>query len=304
MPGRVLRTAVFVVPLLAAPPTQASRASAEPQLWLATSAEARVFILGFGEARDTSWFSPSIRKAFEQSSSLWLETVGGGAPSSASPADRQAADERMRRLSRESGRTFFDVLEPPVRQRTLSYVADLGINRDSIAMLRPWRAYSSIVSAFFSRRKAEYAPVGVDAVLRDMARGAGKTVGYEFPTGEAFATFMAAMPDKAQSQYIEWLLDFLDDYKQGLNDATESFSWVTGNPGSGPTRSLDRMRVKMPELYQVMQPQRNIWWARKAHELLTTKGTHFIAIGQLHVLGPDGVPRQLERLGIRVERQP
>ena len=69
-------------------------------------------------------------------------------------------------------------------------------------------------------------------------------------------------------------------------------------------RSLDRMRTKTPELYQIMQPQRNSWWARKAYELLATGGTHFLAIGQLHVLGSDGVPRQLERLGVQVESRP
>ncbi|MEO8452563.1 MAG: TraB/GumN family protein, partial [Gemmatimonadota bacterium] len=172
--------------------------------------------------------------------------------------------------------------------------------KDSIQPLRPWRAYYSIVRSFWSKRPVTHNQVDVDAVLGSMARVAGKRVGYEFPSG-AFTTFMALMSDKAQSQYIEWLLDFLDDYKKGRNEPTESFSWIDGDPGDGPTRSLDRMRTKMPDLYQVMQPQRNGWWARKVFELLGTKGTHFVAIGQLHVLGPDGLPRLLERLGVALE---
>jgi len=60
------------------------------------------------------------------------------------------------------------------------------------------------------------------------------------------------------------------------------------------------MRTKTPALYQVMQPRRNLWWARKIDELLATRGTYFIAVGQLHVLGPDGIPRQLEKRGIRL----
>jgi hypothetical protein len=31
----------------------------------------------------------------------------------------------------------------------------------------------------------------------------------------AFARFMTGIPDEAQSQYIEWLLDYFDDYKKG-----------------------------------------------------------------------------------------
>jgi uncharacterized protein YbaP (TraB family) len=53
-----------------------------------------------------------------------------------------------------------------------------------------------------------------------------------------------------------------------------------------------------------MQPQRNLWWARKIDELLKTPGTYFVAVGQLHVMGPDGIPRQLERLGITIEPLP
>ena len=67
---------------------------------------------------------------------------------------------------------------------------------------------------------------------------------------------------------------------------------------------VEYVRTKTPELYQMMQPQRNVWWARKVYDLLASGGTHFVAIGQLHVLGSDGVPRQLERLGIQVESPP
>lgn len=280
---------------------RAEVAAPRPQLWLATSGDARVYVFGFGEAKDTSWLTPSIRRAFEQSSELWLESAGPSEPTNQSPAERRAAAERMKRLGYEPGRTLFDVLEPSVRERTLAYIEELGINQDSIRPMRPWRAYYSIVRAFWSKRPATHNQVDVDAVLGSMARAAEKRVDYEFPNSEPFTTLLALMPDAAQSQYIEWLLDFLDDYKKGRNDPTESFSWIDGDPGDGPTRSLDRMRTKMPDLYQVMQRQRNGWWARKVFELLGTKGTRIVAIGQLHVLGPDGLPRQLERLGVTLE---
>ena len=268
-----------------------------PPFWVATRGEARVFILGFGESRDTSWLTPAVRNALDQSSELWLET---GAPETGDSAARQAASTRMARLAHDSTRSLFDALEPPVRKRTLAYLAELGIDPDSVRTLRPWRAYYAIVSGFYSRRKMAYDPVPVDGTLERMARTAGKTIGYEFPTREAFVTFMAGMSDLEQSQYIEWLLDFLDDYKAGLNGEDETFGWIEGrNP---PLRSLDRMRTRTPALYQVMQPRRNLWWARKIDQLLTTGGTYFVAVGQLHVLGPDGIPQQLEQRGVRLRK--
>jgi len=272
--------------------------SVGPPFWVARRGDAQVFILGFGESRDTSWLTPSIRKAFDQSSELWLETAGPGAPDTLDAGAKRAAAERVEKLARDSTRSLFEALEPTVRERTRAYLAELQINPDSVTALRPWRAYYAIVAGFYAHRKMAYDPVPVDGTLERMARSAGKTVGYEFPTREAFVTFMAGMSDEEQSQYMEWLLDFLDDYKAGLNDDAETFGWIEGR--HPPLRSLDRMRTKTPALYPVLQPRRTPCWARTIDELLATRGTYFIAVGQLHVLGPDGIPRQLEKRGIRL----
>ena len=115
---------------------------------------------------------------------LWLETAGSATPRTQTLVERQTAAERMKRLAHESGRTFFDVLEPSVRRRTSTWLAELEIKRDSVETLRPWRAFGVIVSAFWSTRQMSYTPVPVDAVLREMAQAAGKRIDYEFPTGE------------------------------------------------------------------------------------------------------------------------
>jgi uncharacterized protein YbaP (TraB family) len=45
-----------------------------------------------------------------------------------------------------------------------------------------------------------------------------------------------------------------------------------------------------------MQVQRNAWWAQTIDRLLASGGTHFIGIGQMHTLGPDGISRQLRKV--------
>jgi uncharacterized protein YbaP (TraB family) len=198
----------------------------------------------------------------------------------------------MRQLEHESGRTFFDALQPAVRSRLSTYLETFGIKKESLETLRPWRAYYVIVSAFWAHRQLPYQPVYVDEVLRDAATSQGKSIRYEMPTRLDFARFMAAMPELAQSEYISWLLDYIDDQKSGTNN--DLFDWYSGYPHD--TRSLDRMRAKYPELYRVMQMERNAWWAYKINDLLATGGIYFIGIGELHVLGPDGIPSQLQRL--------
>jgi hypothetical protein len=112
---------------------------------------------------------------------------------------------------------------------------------------------------------------------------------------------MAGMSDRAQSQYLEWQFDFFDDFKKGLYNREELFGWIQGR--RLPFRSLESMRAR-PDLYQAMQPRRNLWWAHKIDELLKIPGTYFVAVGQLHVMGPDGIPSLLERLGLTAEPLP
>lgn len=262
-----------------------------PLFWLATRGKARVFIFGFGDAKDKSWFTPGIETAFRASSDLWLEV---GRVEASDPAAKQADADLVRQLEHESGRTFFDALQPQVRQRTLTFIATLGIKPETIETLRPWRAFYVINGAYWSQHKLPYEEVRVASVLRELATAQGKSIQYEVPSSLDFAQHSAAMSDAAQSQYIEWLLDFLDEHSKGLD--SQPFQWISGQPAANQ-RSLDRMRA-MPDLYQAMQVQRNTWWAKKIGELLATDSTHFIGIGQLHILGPDGIPRQLLRLKV------
>jgi uncharacterized protein len=248
---------------------------------------ARVFVLGFGGARDESWATPQVRRAFRASSDLWLEVSHdpGSEPDAASKREQLTHDPE--------GRSFFDVLEPDVRARAIEQCAQLGIATEQISKQRPWSAFYTINGAYWSQHKASFEQSYPDETLMKWAKEEGKTTRYETPNQLEFARFMAGMPDAAQSQYIAFLLDFLDDEAAGRNRG--EFDWIHGDTTAGE-RAVDRMRTRTPDLYRIMQVQRNAWWAQTIDRLLTTGGTHFIGIGQMHVLGPDGIPAQLQRL--------
>jgi uncharacterized protein YbaP (TraB family) len=258
-----------------------------PHFYQVSRKNGRVFLLGFGEATDDSWFSPRLQKALDDSSSLWLENGNQGTAT----AETKSKIERLGHQSR--GRTFFDELEPRVRDRTATYMRELGIQADALEGLRPWRAYYAIVNAFYANRRPSGIPLLPDKMLAERSAAGGKPIFYEMPTALSFAEFMAGMSSIAQSQYIEWLLDYLDDVKAGRVIELD-LKWTHGD-FAAETRSLDRMRTRMPALYRVMQLQRNAWWARKINALLTTGQTHFVAVGNLHAMGPDGIPAQLIR---------
>ena len=255
-------------------------------LRLFSRGHARVFVLGFGDARDESWATPQLRRAFESSADLWLEVSHdrGAEPDAAAKREQLAHDA--------TGRTFFEVLEPDVRARARDYCAQLDIPLDKIEAQRPWSAFYTINGAYWSRHKPSFEPRSPDESLSTWAREQGKPIRYEMPSQLDFARFMAAMPDAAQSQYIRFLLDFLDDQSAGRT--VDDFGWIRGDNRVGE-RAVERMRSRTPDLYRIMQVQRNSWWARTIDGLLDAGGTHFIGIGQMHMLGPDGIPARLRK---------
>jgi uncharacterized protein YbaP (TraB family) len=265
-----------------------------PLLYLVSRGRARVFILGFGEAKDETWATATVRGAFQASSELWLEV-------SHEPGSESDATSKREQLTHDSGgRTFFEVLEPDVRARAMQYCEKLGIDTEQIERQRPWSAFYTINGAYWSQNSSAFEQRYPDATLMKLATDEGKPIRYEMSSQLEFARYMAAMSDAAQSQYIKFLLDFLDDQSAGRNQA--EFGWIGGDTAVGE-RAVDRMRTRTPDLYRAMQVERNAWWSQTIERLLAAGGTHFIGVGQMHLLGPDGIPAQLKRRGIvKLER--
>lgn len=268
------------------------RSTRGPLFWRAQRGNSRVYLLGAAEAKDRSWLTPTIADAFAGCDELWLETP---APPSDPDAQRQR-DALLKELGYEQDRTFFDALEADVRERARVYVTELELDFANISRMRPWLAYYSINSRFWSKRAATSPTENSDSVLREMAMKAGKVVQHEFPTYEALLRFFATMPDTVQSQYIEMLLDYLDDENAGRNGIYQG--WVVGRPSS---RALDRMRNSTPALYETIQAGRNRWWAAKVDQLLEAEVPKFVLLGMNHMLGPYGVPALIERARIDLQ---
>jgi hypothetical protein len=265
--------------------------AAGPAFWRVVR-RGTAYVLGFGEAKDRSWLTPAIRQAFDECRELWLET-----PPAGTFAPGVDPRELIREIGFAKGHTFFDALDPPVRERALAYVRELGIETATIEPMRPWFGYFTLNAAFWAKVKRPYEIEYPEEVLRGLAAESGKVVRYEFTTSADVLRFFADMDDNAQSQYVEMLLDFFDDEKRGVNE--EYFGWARGDMSE---RSIERMRTKTPDLYRVIQVARNEWWVDKIDELIASDGAYLVCVGMNHVLGPDGIPSLLERRGLAPRR--
>ena len=121
-----------------------------------------------------------------------------------------------------------------------------------------------------------------DARIEDMAAGIRQ---------------VAALPDPAQGQYVQELLDYFDRDAAGEHDAGK-YGWITGHPDP---RSLNEQRERTPDLYRAMHIERKAWWTGRIEGFLEAGRTVFILIGMNHTLGPDSIQANLARRGLTVE---
>jgi uncharacterized protein YbaP (TraB family) len=274
--------------------SQAGVAQGEPTLWSVQRGKAKVYIFGFSDAKDRSWFTPKIQSAFDESEQIWFETPKL-APNT-DEAEKKRLEEEDNRLEQKLGhddsRSLFDVLGPQLGDRTLKMATELGVRREEIEHLRPWLAYFVINSAFFHSFHFEVSEFP-DQVLGERARAEKKTVASELATPVDVTRWFASQADNVEREHMEDLLDFIDDKKAGRN--REDYGWISGH---ADTLTLDRMREKRPAMYQAYQAMRNKQWADRIAGFLSTGQTYFVVIGRNHVVGPDSLPHCLERIGL------
>lgn len=278
--------------------TATATATDGPILWLVERQRAKVYLFGFGEAKDRSWLTPKIQRAFDESDEIWFETPSEAAVVPDEEKKRQQAEQA--RLTDELGhdntRTLFDTLGPRLGERTLKTANELSVPKERIEHLRPWLAYFILNSAFLRSAHLQVSDFP-DQVLGVRAAAAKKVIHSELPTPVDTTRWFATLSDEAQREHVEDLLDFIDDYKAGRQK--DDYAWIGGHTD---TRSIDRMRRKRPAMYPAFQAVRNRQWADRIVGFLATDKTYFIAIGMNHILGPDSIPRCLNRIGVKAKQ--
>jgi len=271
-------------------------ATPHPVLWRVEKSGATVHILGFADARDRSWLTPAIARAFQDSKEIWFE-VPQRDPTA--PPPEAAAPQAANTPAQPPGyseRSLFDVLPSQLSARLLAAAQKYGVSRESLEHVRPWRAYFVVNGAYLTKN-----PIGAadlenfpDIVLSDMAYRAKKIVHSEFATGAEAMAHFTGMPDSEAIERLEFLLAFYDDEAAGR--LSDRYDWIFGR---STTSAIDRMRTRWPALYQDEQVSRNVGWARRIQGFLDKGGTYFVVIGLQHTLGPDSLIVQLRRNGLR-----
>lgn len=197
------------------------------------------------------------------------------------------------------GTTLMSLLSPEDQKALEKGLAERGISLTTVAKMKPWML-SALVSlpACELSRKAGGAPV-LDIKLAEDAKASGKKI----EGLETVADQLQAMASLPMDFHLKGLIDTL---KLGdrIDDVIETMIvlYVKGDTGTFwplfravlPNSAEDQVGYAAFE--QAMIVERNKTMAKNAEPILSA-GNAFIAVGALHLPGPDGLIELLRKDG-------
>lgn len=265
---------------------------AGPALWVVRDADSTLYLFGTVHLLRPGgdWMTPQVADAFDASEELWLEIEDPTDQAAAAPLIMQHGLSPQTPLSSRLNAEELASLD--------AAVAAMGATRQMLDPMLPWLAALTLSIAPLTQ--AGYDPAaGVDVVLRQHAVESGKPV-HGLETIEQQLMFFAGMEPEVELDFLRSTLESFDE-SATLLDAMAG-AWATGDVEAMYGLGGDEMKTDYPAIYDMMLTRRNADWVGQIQDELAGSGTVFIAVGALHLAGPDSVQAQLQAAGVTVER--
>jgi uncharacterized protein YbaP (TraB family) len=238
--------------------------------------------------------TPDAEQAFEKAGTVVIETTEVLDQGQMMAALAKRPDLMMF----TDGTTLQSLLSPQDQKALEEGLAKRGIALASVSKMKPW-ILSAIVAlpACEMARKAAGAPV-LDVKLAEDGKAAGKKI----DGLETVADQLGAMASLPMDLHLKGLIDTLE-LGDRIDDVIETMIVLYTKGDTGAFWPL--FRAVMPDeaddsgyaaFEQAMVVERNKTMIRSAQPILA-QGNAFIAVGALHLPGPDGLIELLRKSG-------
>jgi hypothetical protein len=281
----------------------AAPAKADPSLWAAKSNGSTVYLFGTVHLLppELRWRDPAIDRALHDSDTLWLEialpVTAAGSKTAMDPEALQRAQQLIASSGTSPTTKLSSLLTPDEWTQLTTYMAPLHASPEALEHLRPWLAVLQLSQAV-TTKIGWTNEAGADVVLNREALAQGKPV-KGFETVEQQLRFFADMSPDVE---LALLRQSLTEISQGEARAREiATAWSAGNDTALTDLMITQMQTKSPDLYRRLVVARNRAWVPQIEQMLKTPGVRFVAVGDAHLLGPEGVPALLKSDGVHVE---
>ncbi len=236
----------------------------------------------------------AVETAFDQSAKLVVEADTGG---TTSDADMQAL------IGYAPPDTLDKHIPKPLYDRLKAQLTRLEMPDDAVKSMKPF-VIGGLLSVLEFSRLGYDMNLGVDAYLLARARDAGKPVG-ELESMTAQLKMMNAMPAKLQEDFLDNAVTTLE-LKRAPEQVTGMVNaWQTGDTAlmAEVTTEVNRGMKSTDKLNEILLQSRHGVMLKKIEGYLAAKSTHFVAVGSLHLIGPQGLVQLLKNKGYEVTQK-
>ena len=265
---------------------------AAPAMWEVRDHDTRIYLFGAMHVLqpNVKWRTRTFDRAYARADKLWFETRAD-----ADPAEVRALVDRY---GVDPERSLTEKL-PPRTVATLKAALERdGGSLDRVDRLRPWAA-AMMLSVLPMTQQGASVAAGTDATVTRQARAADKDVA-TFETVEQQIRLFASLPEAVEVQYLDDVAS--ETLSPPRNGVALQSAWLHGDMDKLGPLVVDVMRRDRPALYDALLRRRNQAWAQALAAEMDRPGVQLVAVGALHMAGPDGLPALMAARGFQVRR--
>lgn len=195
------------------------------------------------------------------------------------------------------GRTLESELSEETWRRLQQQARSQGLDLSLFRRAKPWLV-SLVLSASAMEQEGYSGAAGIDQVLSDRARRAGKPRRFLETADDQFLLF----DDFSKREQEILLLSSLDEAEAGTGEVDEiTEAWKRGD-AEALDEQLRETGSAVPGFLDRLLTRRNRAWVPKIEGWLTEGETFLVIVGAGHLVGEDSVVDLLREKGYRVDR--
>lgn len=187
-------------------------------------------------------------------------------------------------------------IDPAIYQRLSDYFAGQKLSIDLFRRYRP--ASIMLTITVLEMQKMGFSQQGVDQYYLMQALQDGKPV-QALETLEQQMDYLASMGAGQENELLQYTLDSAASVEAQFEALLQA--WRVGD-----VEQLDKLvngnLDEFPGLYDSLLVERNNNWMPQLEAYLQTPETELVLVGAAHLVGPDGLLKQLEQKGYQVSR--
>ena len=289
MPKQIAVLLTILVPFFAS----ADSAGHPLPLWLVEGESNTIYLLGSVHMlRKSDHPLPSaIESAYADADSLLMEID----MDDLDPVASQALVTSLGVLN--DGRSLRELMGPERYAQAAAAALAMDIPLEMLDKTEPWLAAITVEQLALNR--IGFNPMhGVEMHLMTKAVADGKEIA-GFESIEEQIRFLDGLSLDAQSELLVQTLDESIDISAEMDRMIDA--WRHGDVQYLEENMLSDMQ-QSPELYRRLVVDRNQRWVDTIQTMLDDDQNYLIVVGALHLIGDDGVPDLLSRLGVNVNQ--